>query len=201
VALLSAALATARLQRRHRRFELGDPRVANGQLGLQRRHFRHQLALPSVGRLRGHIAVLIMTVIARRSPLECGCTRPPSRRLNGYIVFASSRFEAEALLEAFDTTYKSKIVVGSSPAGEFTGTDRGEGTACVLAIRSDDLRFAAGLGRSVGSGRAQASRELLASCKGVDSWQYEEAGFDAHLLKPVDLADLQRLLVSFDCSP
>lgn len=89
------------------------------------------------------------------------------------IVFASSRFEAEALLEAFDATCKPKIVVGSSSAGEFTTTNRGEGTACALAIRSDDLSFAAGLGRSVGSDRAQASREVLASFKGLDSWQYQ----------------------------
>lgn len=34
-----------------------------------------------------------------------------------------------------------------------------------------------------------------------DKIRSHEAGFDAHLLKPVDLADLQRLLVSFDCSP
>lgn len=89
------------------------------------------------------------------------------------IVFASSRFEPEALLEAFDATCKPKIVVGSSSAGEFTGTNRGEGTACALAIRSDDLRFAAGLGQSVGSDRAQASRDVLASFKGLDSWQYQ----------------------------
>jgi len=30
-----------------------------------------------------------MTAIARRSPLECGCTRPPSRGLNGYLPDAS----------------------------------------------------------------------------------------------------------------
>jgi hypothetical protein len=88
------------------------------------------------------------------------------------IVFASSRFEYEKLLEALSALCKPRLLVGSSSAGEFTGRNQGEGTACALAIRSSDLHFAAGLGRNVSVDRAGAARDLLSSFKGLETYEY-----------------------------
>ncbi len=73
------------------------------------------------------------------------------------IVFASSQFDYERLLEALSAACRPALLVGSSSAGEFTGMRRGEGTACAMAIRSTDIVFAAGLGRGVGSDRSKAA--------------------------------------------
>lgn len=82
------------------------------------------------------------------------------------IVFASSRFDYQTLLEALQETGGPKLLVGSSSAGEFTGDRRGEGTACALAFRSSEIRASAGLGRGVGRDRAEAAREVLGSFRG-----------------------------------
>jgi hypothetical protein len=88
------------------------------------------------------------------------------------IVFASSRFDYEKLLEALSSTCKPKLLVGSSSAGEFTGGRRGEGTACALAIRSTDLQISAGLGLQVSADRAKAAHDVLSSFKGLDTYEY-----------------------------
>ena len=88
------------------------------------------------------------------------------------IVFASSRFDHEKLLQAFFATCSPKILVGSSSAGEFTGGQRGEGTACALAIKSTDLRFSAGLGQGVSRDRAQAARDVVASFEGTETYEH-----------------------------
>lgn len=82
------------------------------------------------------------------------------------IVFASSRFDYKALLTALDGECHPKVLVGSSSAGEFTGRRRGEGTACVLALRSEDITFSAGLGRGVSHDRTQAARNAVAAFRG-----------------------------------
>ncbi len=89
------------------------------------------------------------------------------------IVFASSRFEHEKLLASFSATCSPKVLVGSSSAGEFTARDRGEGTACALAIRSKDLQFSSGLGRGVSRDRSQAARDVIASFQGAESYGYQ----------------------------
>ena len=52
------------------------------------------------------------------------------------ILFASSRFDYEALLSSLHAACQPDLLVGASSAGEFTSTRRGEGTACALAFRS-----------------------------------------------------------------
>src|SRR5689334_19965054 len=61
------------------------------------------------------------------------------------ILFASSRFDYERMLSGLNDACSPGLLVGSSSAGEFTGDQRGEGTACALAIRSTDIRASAGL--------------------------------------------------------
>lgn len=88
------------------------------------------------------------------------------------IVFASSRFDHEKLLQAFAATCSPKVLVGSSSAGEFTGDERGEGTACALAIQSTDLRFTAGIGEGVSRDRVKAARDVVATFKGTETFEY-----------------------------
>ncbi len=88
------------------------------------------------------------------------------------IVFASSRFEYSALLSALNQACRPKLIVGSSSAGEFTGQELGEGTACALAIVSPDIRVSAGLGRQVSRDRQQAARDVLASFAGLDAHEF-----------------------------
>ena len=88
------------------------------------------------------------------------------------VVFASAQFDYVRLLTAIKETCQPAILVGSSSAGEFTGQQRGEGTACALAIWAPEMHFAVGLGRGVGADRAGAARDVIASFAGVDSHEY-----------------------------
>lgn len=85
------------------------------------------------------------------------------------IVFASARFEYEALLRALDAACRPGVLVGSSSAGELTQSERGVGTACALGIRSDHMRFAGGLAPEVGADPAAAARALASSFRGLES--------------------------------
>jgi hypothetical protein len=82
------------------------------------------------------------------------------------VVFASSRFDYQTLLGALQQRCQPGVLVGASSAGEFTGRSRGEGTACVLAFRSDEIRVAAGLGRAVSVDRAAAARSVTSAFTG-----------------------------------
>lgn len=93
-------------------------------------------------------------------------------RPDAVIVFASSRFVYTELLQAVDATCHPRVMVGASSAGEFTSDNRGEGTACALALRSPDLRVAAGLGRGVGADRARAAREVVAAFRGLEAHEF-----------------------------
>lgn len=88
---------------------------------------------------------------------------------DGVIVFASSRFAYEQLLSSLDAACHPRVLVGASSAGEFTGQRRGEGTACALALRSDDIQVAAGLGRGVMKDRATAAKDVVSAFRGEDT--------------------------------
>ncbi|MEO6326572.1 MAG: FIST N-terminal domain-containing protein [Thermoanaerobaculia bacterium] len=116
------------------------------------------------------------------------------------ILFASSRFDFETLLEALATACQPKILVGSSSAGEFTGEARGEGTACALAISSKEFQLSAGIGHHVSADRPGAARELVSSFRGLDTYQYRHRSAliltDALAGHAEDLVDQLTLLTS-----
>ena len=85
------------------------------------------------------------------------------------ILFASSRFDYEALLSSLDAACQPGLLVGASSAGEFTSTRRGEGTACALAFRSSEIKVAAGLGRGVTSDRSKAVQDVVAAFRGSEA--------------------------------
>jgi hypothetical protein len=83
------------------------------------------------------------------------------------ILFASPRYDHAALLRRLNDRCKPKLLVGASSAGEFTSEARGEGLACALAIRSDEMTFSAGVGRELSKDRASAAREIVSSFRGL----------------------------------
>ena len=95
-------------------------------------------------------------------------TRPP----DALVVFASATFDDVALLTAIRDACHPALMVGSSSAGEFTSDQRGEGTACALAIEAPEMKFAAALGRGVSQDRARAAGEVVASFTGVNRHEY-----------------------------
>ncbi|MEO8630116.1 MAG: FIST N-terminal domain-containing protein, partial [Betaproteobacteria bacterium] len=53
------------------------------------------------------------------------------------VVFASAKHDYSALLCALSDEAGTAIIAGSSSAGEFTQSGRGEGIVSAMAIRSD----------------------------------------------------------------
>jgi hypothetical protein len=87
------------------------------------------------------------------------------------ITFASPRYDAGMLLGALMRDLKPGVLVGASSAGEFAGRDRGDG-ACLMALRSETLKFAAGMGKSLSVDRGAAARAITASFQGLANDQY-----------------------------
>ncbi|MDB4993450.1 MAG: hypothetical protein JWM74_882 [Myxococcaceae bacterium] len=79
------------------------------------------------------------------------------------ILFASPTYDHERLLEAITRECKPKLLVGASSAGEFTSAGRGVGLACALAIRSDEMVFASGVGRGLSEDRTAVARQITAT--------------------------------------
>ncbi len=105
--------------------------------------------------------------LGERVRVELG-ERPP----DALVVFASARFDYGALLTAVRDACHPVVMVGSSSAGEFTGDQRGEGTACALAISAPEMRFSVGLGRGVSHDRARAASAVVASFAGINRHEY-----------------------------
>lgn len=92
------------------------------------------------------------------------------------ILFASSRHDYRQLLDALHGACRPVHLMGSSSAGEFTSDSRGEGVACALALRSDSMRFAVGVGRGIGKDREAAAKQVVASFQAADhSFPYRTA--------------------------
>lgn len=88
------------------------------------------------------------------------------------ILFASSRHDYTALLQAVQETCHPRALVGCSSAGEFTDAAAGAGSACALALRSSAIQFTAGVGRGLRADRTGAAKELAASFQGMRAHRY-----------------------------
>jgi hypothetical protein len=84
------------------------------------------------------------------------------------IIFASAQHDYGRLLEAIESGIGTATLVGSSSAGEFSHSERGEGYVSALAIRSDEMKFAVGLGTGVSANPRAAAQQVAASFQGVD---------------------------------
>lgn len=83
------------------------------------------------------------------------------------VVFASSRHNYESLLAALVKEARPHCLVGSSSAGEHAGNIRGEEMSCALALRSDSMRFAVGVGHGLSADRRTAARQVVSSFRGA----------------------------------
>jgi hypothetical protein len=100
--------------------------------------------------------------------LREGLAGPP----DAVILFASSQFDYVPLLQAIKRGCEPAVLVGCSSAGEFVSGNRGEGAASAVAIRSQTMRFTAGLGRNLRADRHRAATEIASSFKGLTTHQY-----------------------------
>ncbi len=94
--------------------------------------------------------------------IRAGLAEMPS----ALVVFASPEYDHAALLGVLMDEFPDSLLVGSSSAGEFTRSSFGDNTACVLALRSGDIRFAVGVGQGLAASPKAAATEILAAFKG-----------------------------------
>ena len=88
------------------------------------------------------------------------------------ILFSSSRHDYAALLQAVNSSCTPKVMVGCSSAGEFISSERAEGAVSAIAIRSDSMSFAAGLGRNLREDRRGAADQIAAKFHGLHSHRF-----------------------------
>jgi hypothetical protein len=84
------------------------------------------------------------------------------------VVFASARHDYEALLGTIANECGTQSIVGSSSAGEFDDSGRGEGYVSAIALRSPSIRFSIGVGRGISRDVEAAARSVAAGFHGVD---------------------------------
>lgn len=82
------------------------------------------------------------------------------------IVFASAQHDYERLLASVAEEAGTGIIAGSSSAGEFTNSSRGEGHVSALGLRSQTLRFAVGAGHNLTADPAAAARQAVSAFQG-----------------------------------
>jgi hypothetical protein len=86
------------------------------------------------------------------------------------VVFASSSHDCGTLLQALRQGLgEHAILTGASSAGEFVQGERREGAVSALALRSDALRFALGVGRDVQASPSQVARDVVAGFRGMEA--------------------------------
>ena len=83
------------------------------------------------------------------------------------VVFASSRHDYPALLSALADEAGTETIVGSSSAGEFTHSERGEGRVSAMGLRASGIKFALGAGTGVKLDASKAAARVLAGFRGV----------------------------------
>ena len=76
------------------------------------------------------------------------------------IVFASPSYSFPELIAALHEHAHPRILVGCSSAGEFSGCLSANSSASVMAIRSDDILFNAGVGTGLRHNREASAEQL-----------------------------------------
>ena len=84
------------------------------------------------------------------------------------VVFASARHDYDALLDALAKEAGTNVIVGSSSAGEFTSTGRGERQVSALGLRSKQMKFSVARGRDISRDPNAAARELASGLLGAN---------------------------------
>jgi hypothetical protein len=92
------------------------------------------------------------------------------RAPDALILFVSPRHDAPALLRRVEAGCRPKTMVGCSSAGEFTNRGHGDGQACAIGLWSDEMRFACGIGRGLGTDRGAVADQVVASFRGIGGY-------------------------------
>ncbi len=88
------------------------------------------------------------------------------------IVFASPEFSYGALLTALEQGCAPRLMVGCSSAGEFSGCSDSNSSASVMAIRGDDMRFNAVVGRGLMRDSAAALEQVMPVFTGAANTEF-----------------------------
>jgi hypothetical protein len=83
------------------------------------------------------------------------------------IVFASAQHEYGKLLSVLAECAGTDMIVGSSSAGEFTHRARGEGHVSALALRSQTMDFAIGVGSSLKEDPQKTASTVVSTFRGL----------------------------------
>lgn len=89
------------------------------------------------------------------------------RSPDALILFASPHHDFQALLGALHENCAPAVLIGCSSAGEFTSAGHGQGLACAVGLRSDEMTFSAGLGKELRRDREGAARQTVAAFRGL----------------------------------
>ncbi|WP_440963675.1 FIST signal transduction protein [Massilia sp. GER05] len=84
------------------------------------------------------------------------------------IVFASPEIDYHPLLAALEAACRPHVLVGCSSAGEFSGCATGDGSVSVMAIRTDEILFRAGLGTGLRQDFSGALEQVMPVFTGSD---------------------------------
>lgn len=103
-----------------------------------------------------------------RDLLERFDNSPP----DAVILFASARYDHEALLSAFNEVCAPRALVGCSSAAEFVKGHEGDGTACAIGLQSSEIRFNAVIGHGVRDDEESAALTLVSKLEGLTDFQY-----------------------------
>lgn len=85
------------------------------------------------------------------------------------IVFASSIYAYQELLEAIHQECRPAILIGCSSAGEFAGSHAANRSASILAISSRDMHFNASIGHGLKKSPQQAALQCVAGLAGMQN--------------------------------
>jgi hypothetical protein len=88
------------------------------------------------------------------------------------IVFASSIYAYQQLLEAIQDECHPKILVGCSSAGEFAGAASANQSASILAIKAPEMYFNASVGHGLKESPLTAAHECVAGLKGMEKIEF-----------------------------
>lgn len=91
---------------------------------------------------------------------------------NVVILFASSEYDYEELLQALQQNCTPEILIGCSSAGEFTSSGYDTDSASAVAIFSKEMKFSAGIGKNIKADRMKVVDDLFGVLKGVNKFSY-----------------------------
>lgn len=83
------------------------------------------------------------------------------------ILFASAQYDHASLLSRIAEGTGTTTIAGASSAGEFANGSRGEGSASLLALRSEAMEFRVGVGRDLSRDPRAAAHQVVESFAGL----------------------------------